>query len=181
MPVKGLKVCTPTSISYSGTSASINSDGSVSFSACTSLSLNGVFTSDYDNYVVNIRTRNSITGQGLQARLRDGSTDNVTASSYVAQYVVASSTSVVSNRSSATGWYFGSMSSNDNNGDTIYLFGPYLAQPTAARNTNVCGDEGAQIIDRAGTHNQSVAYNGITFSPGAGNFTGLLTVSGWVQ
>jgi hypothetical protein len=51
----GLVSMTPSSIAHSGTSASINADGGVDFTAVTELSLNGVFTSDYDNYLIVMR------------------------------------------------------------------------------------------------------------------------------
>jgi hypothetical protein len=51
----GLVIMTPTSIAHAGTSASINADGGVDFTAVTSLSLNGVFTSAHDNYLIVIR------------------------------------------------------------------------------------------------------------------------------
>ncbi len=47
----GLTLVSPSSIAYTGTSAS-TSAGKTVFSACTSLSLNGVFTSTYENYLV---------------------------------------------------------------------------------------------------------------------------------
>ena len=52
MAVNGLTLMTPSSITYSGTgsSATINSDGSVSFTDITTLNLKGVFNSSYNNY-----------------------------------------------------------------------------------------------------------------------------------
>jgi hypothetical protein len=46
-----LTLVSPSSIAFSGTSASTTA-GKTIFSACTSLSLNGVFTSTYENYIV---------------------------------------------------------------------------------------------------------------------------------
>jgi len=176
----GLVVMTPSSIAYSGTSASINADGSVVFSACTSLSLNGVFTSDYDNYMVAIRGVSNTALNALVYRLRASGTDNSTASSYTRQYVLASSTSVSAARDSANQGQSMALDTLES-GQTFYLFGPYLAQPTAIRTVAADSNSDARVLDYAVTHNQSTAYDGITVYPASGNMTGLLTVFGFNQ
>ena len=176
----GLVVMTPSSIAYSGTAASINADGSVVFSACTSLSLNGVFTGDYDNYMVTLR---GDVGAfvALEARLRASGSDDSTASSYVRQGLYASSTSVSGARVTTTFTRLGNVDSTQKYGITTYLFGPYLAQPTAIRSVSVLDPGSAYIEDYASTHNQSTAYDGITIYPSASTFDGLLTVFGFNQ
>jgi len=177
----GLVVMTPSSIAYSGTSASINADGSVVFSACTSLSLNGVFTSDYDNYMVTVRL-SSTANINMIARLRNAGTD-ATASNYVYQTLDADGTSVTGARSNLTNFFFvADVYNTQRAGSTIYLFGPNLTQPTAMRYVGAQDYVSAEIIDRAGTHNLSTSYDGLTFFwTLAGNFTGLLTVFGFNQ
>jgi hypothetical protein len=177
----GLVVMTPSSIAYSGTSASINADGSVTFSACTSLSLNGVFTGDYDNYMVVVRATNGTSSIQYQFRFRSSGTDNSTANSYVRQYIGADGATVDAGRQTGNIGSFIYTNSTSEIGFTQYVFGPYLAQPTAYRSTTVNATSSAGIIDYAGTHNQSTSYDGITAFPQAGNFTGLLTVFGFNQ
>ena len=180
MATNGLVVMTPSSIAYSGTSASINADGSVDFSAVTSLSLNGVFTSSYDNYMVTIRLNSSASTDTL-ARLRIGGTDNSTASSYVYQSMNADGTTVNAARSTQTYWAWGRSQAVQRTGQTIYLFGPNLSQPTAMRQVSANDASSARIYDTSGTHNQSTAYDGFTIYPNSGNFTGLVTVFGFNQ
>ena len=48
----GMVLLKPTSIAHSGTSASIGANGQVTFTAVTSLSLNGVFSADFDNFLL---------------------------------------------------------------------------------------------------------------------------------
>ena len=177
----GLVVMTPSSISYSGTSASINADGSVVFSACTSLSLNGVFTSDYDNYMVTVRL-SSTANINLQARLRKAGTD-ATGLNYVGQTVTADSTSVTAARSASSNYFnVADVYNTQRAGSTIFLFGPYLAQPTAMRYVGAQDYASAALIDRASTHSLSTSYDGLTFLwPVAGVFSGLLTVFGFNQ
>jgi phosphate-selective porin len=178
----GLVVMTPSSIAYSGTSASINADGSVDFSAVTSLSLNGVFTGDYDNYMVAIRG-NQNTAATIYCRLRVSGTDNTTTSSYVSQYLLASSTTVQSGRfTDDKARLFGiSDATSKYGGNVAYFFGPYLSQPTAFRDVTADAS-GVSIVDYASTHNQSTSYDGATFYvPGGVTYSGKLTVFGFNQ
>jgi hypothetical protein len=176
----GLVVMTPTSISYSGASASINADGSVVFSACSSLSLNGVFTGDYDNYMVVVRQDNSQATTNYY-RLRALGTDNSTADSYVSQIIYGNGGTVAGQRITTNKGYVGYVGAVYRNGMTLYLFGPYLSQPTAWR--SLCADDyaSAEVIDSSGTHNQSNVYDGFTMLPSAGALDGLVTVFGFNQ
>jgi len=60
----------------------------------------------------------------------------------------------------------------------VYLFGPYLAQPTAVRDVSVSGELGATVDNFASTHSLSNAYDGITFLDGSANFSGRVAVYG---
>jgi hypothetical protein len=172
----GLVVMTPSSIAYSGTSASINADGSVVFSACSSLSLNGVFTSDYDNYMIVSRQTGS-TFIDINYRMLLAGIDSNTG--YTSQGLFVSSTSVTATRYSIS--YVSVTSSERRDGTTIYLFGPALAQPTALRSLNAYGRDGGRIVDYAATHSVSTAYDGLYLATSSGTMTGLVTVFGFNQ
>ena len=177
----GLVVMTPTSVATTGASstATINVDGSVTFGLCETLSLNGVFTSDYDNYMVTMRL-NSAAGTNIQGRLRKGSTDVTTG--YVFQTLTASSTSVSGARYSATSWDIADVYATQRAGATIYFYGPYLFQPTAFRTLGANDYISAAIFEHAGTHSASSSCDGFTFNPNsATTFTGLVTVFGFNQ
>jgi hypothetical protein len=176
----GLVVMTPSSIAYSGTSASINADGSVDFSAVTSLSLNGVFTGDYDNYMIVMRSTSGA-DINLDIRMRVSGADNTTASSYVRQELYAISTTVSGSRVTSDKARFFVASSSNRNGSTGFLFGPFLAQPTAGRSIQAFGLNGAEIYDEAFTHNQSTSYDGFSFICSSSNASGLVTVFGFNQ
>jgi len=178
----GLHIMTPTSIvvAGSGSTASIRADGGVDFATATSLSLNGVFTSAYDDYMIVIRHVGSA-ASGLGARLRLSGTD-ATASNYTFQLLEANGTSVAGSRStSQTRALVGSTAASQPNGDVAYIYGPSLAQPTAFRNVNVRNTSGAYIADFTNTHSVSTAYDGITFLPDSGSFSGMVTVYGYAQ
>ena len=175
----GMVLMTPTSIAYSGTSATIGANGSVEFSAVTSLSLNGVFTADYDNYMIVIRGTSSV-GANIPLRLRANGTDNSTANSYTTQNIQAIGTTVNATRSSADSGIVAVMNATQRCGFVTNIFGPYLSQPTAWRTVTANDRDSARIEDYAVTHNQSVSYDGFTFYPGVGNMTGLISVYGLV-
>jgi hypothetical protein len=181
MPISAFKLITPTSIVVAGGTASVGQFGKVSFSAATSLSLNGVFSSTYDNYMVVVRNN----GSGLltiRGRLRASGTDNTTASSYVTQYLFANGASVTALRYSPdTFMALFVASATQRDGHVGYFFGPYLAQPTAVRSVTSYGEDGARMFDTASTHNQSTAYDGFTMYVASGSFSGEIAVYGCNQ
>jgi hypothetical protein len=180
MSKNGLILLTPTSIAYTGTSATISANGSVSFSACSVLSLNDVFTSNYDNYRVIIGPVTATTSAGILYRLRVSGSDNSTASSYVDEQLVASGTDVTGSRYSRDSGYVARASSSSTpSGFIVDFYGPYLTQPTAWRSVSTEAFNSARIVDLAGTHNQSTAYDGFTLISNAGqNATGRVAVYG---
>jgi len=176
----GFELVKPSSVVVSGGSASatVSALGSVEFTTCETLSLNGVFSSGYDNYMISFRCSASNAAEAVSCRLRLSGTDNATASSYTHQFIAANSTTVSGQRSSSDAAGLGTVSSTQRNGQTIYVYGPNLAQPTAGRNIDASGYLSAYIADRAFTHNQSTAYDGITLFPGAGTVSGRVAVYG---
>jgi len=176
MSKNGLILLTPTSIAYTGTSATVSANGSVSFSACTVLSLNGVFTSDYDNYMVLWAGANSTTDIPIY-RLRASGTD-ATASNYVTQDLTATSTTVSGTRTAASGYGWYGYTSTSKFGNTSFFYGPFLSQPTAVRLLSVNSRDGAYLQDDASTHSLSSSYDGFTITAGTGNFTGRVAVYG---
>lgn len=176
----GLVSMKPTSIAHSGTSASINADGGVDFTAVTSLSLNGVFTSDYDNYLIVLSGSASGVAQ-ISMRWRLSGTD-ATGSNYTRQSLGVSSTTVSGARSSSqTTTFINYWGSTLQNGDTIHVYGPALAQPTAYRSVTSSSAGNALMEEYAGTHSLSTAYDGVTIYPDANNITGTVHVFGYEE
>lgn len=181
MATNGLVVMTPSSIAYSGTSASINADGSVTFSAMTSLSLNGVFTGDYDNYMAVITGTCGTSVVTNNGRLRASGVD-ATATNYTRQYLFTYGTNADAAReSSQSAFRLGATNVDANNGSVCYFFGPYLAQPTAVRVVNQSTYDGAAMTDAANTHSLSTSYDGFTLYPSSSSMTGSITVFGFAQ
>jgi len=184
MPNKnGLELIKPTSIASTGTgnSSSINTNGSVTFSTCATLSLNGVFSADYDNYMI-VARHNASTTSTFRARLRSSGTD-ATASDYTYQVVEVYDTTVAGRRDSSQGQFvYGPGGYLVRAGHIIWFYGPHLAQPTATRNISTgpwsSGGYPGYIIDVAGTHSPSTSYDGVTVFPSGGTLSGLIAVYG---
>lgn len=176
----GMVLMTPSSIASTGTgnSSSIGANGSVTFSSCATLSLNGVFTSEYDNYMIVFQGTESQAGSWeIWSRMRSSGTD-ATGSNYVSQELLARSTTL--NRSRATDTYakVAAFSDTLRNGVALNIYGPFLAQPTALRADGVFSEGSASLSVYAATHSLSTSYDGITIYPGAYAFTGTLSVYG---
>lgn len=183
MPINGLVTMTPTSIASTGTgnSSSINTNGSVTFSTCATLSLNGVFTSSYDNYMISIRHLGSTSSDALNMRLRASGTD-ASAANYVTQTLRSDGTTVDAVRLTAqTAHRIGSVENLLRYGLSAYCFGPYLSQSTVFRSVGAEAEENARIYDTVGRHSLSTSYDGFTLIPASGTFTGLITVYGFNQ
>lgn len=182
--MNGLYLIKPTSIAStgSGNSSSISANGSVTFSSCATLSLNGVFSADYDNYMIVTRSVHSASSDtAIFGRLRVNGVD-ATGSNYTTQYLDASSTSVTGLRSSSvTDFRAGATSNTLRNGDVLYLYAPYLAQPTAMRHITVYSALNARLVDAASSHSLSSSYDGLTLLVASGSISGLVCVYGMVK
>lgn len=178
----GMVLLAPTSVDYSGTSASIGTNGSVEFTTVTSLSLNGVFSATYDNYMVVCRGKSSTLIPYTNLRLRASGVDNATGGSYVRQELYVNDTNISGARATSESALMYALGENES-GISISVFGPFLSRPTACRlvATSVYYYRTyADISDVAFTHNQSTSYDGFTLFQSGSNFTGLVSVYGLV-
>ena len=176
--IAGLKLIVPSSVTNSGGTSSVSATGKVTFtSVTTSLSVNGVFDSTYDNYLIVMQyvgTGDGTVYMKMRASGSDASTNN-----YVQQYLIANNTSVSAGRQGPNDqWLNIPKSATARSGIHMYFYGPALAQPTAMRGVTVSGQSSAYIRDHAGTHSLSTAYDGFSlFTP----YTGSLCVYGLSQ
>ena len=174
----GMILMKPTSITHSGTSATLGANGQVTFTAVNSVSLNGCFTADFDNYVISLRATSNTDGY-LNHRYRASGSDD-TGSNYTYQELVAAGSGDSGARATAAETYNTRISTSNMSAFAVNIYGPALAQPTASRSVSVGGLNGAELWDFASTHSLSTSYDGITFFflAGARNMTGKLAVYG---
>jgi hypothetical protein len=169
----GLSLITPTTIANSGGTASL-SGGAVTLSGVSSVSLNGVFSASYAQYVVKFYGTTSATNTTVNFRLRASGTD-ATGSNYNYQ-----------------NWYFQGASGNGGAGSntsmristsstTDGIVQLELANPFATAVTNLFGTGGyyGGVDMNAGYHTLSTSYDGCTLFPGSGTFSGTIRVFGY--
>jgi hypothetical protein len=186
MSVNGMEVINPSHSSTSGGGggsyfATKSGLGKITFGNCGSIALDNVFSSTYDNYYISFRCFTSSTATSLALRFRLNGTPD-TGTNYSVQNLNVSGATVVSaSGSSQTYADFGQGYGTRRVGYGIYIFSPFLAQPTAFRSIGISDLSSAYLSDWAGYHTLSNAYNGIVLYPGAGYFDGELAVYGFVK
>ena len=177
----GMVLLTPTSITHAGTSASVGANGQVTFTAVTSLSLNGVFTADFDNYVVSWTGFDSGgVASNFSMKLRASGTD-LSGTGYTYQRLLVNSTSVTSLRvTSNDKWLLSSYGTSSPAGISVQLYGPALAQATAFRSVAASTANTIQIFEAAGTNSSASGYDGfsVLVDSGSSDMTGALQVYG---
>jgi hypothetical protein len=170
----GLNVVTPTTIANSGGTATLTAS-TVTFSGVSSVSLNGVFTATYQNYLILLESIGS-GNTNTQARLRVAGTD-ASGSDYDFQAMSAFSSSVTAS-STANGVQWNVMWNTSADGQVaqINLYRPFVAATTKFTSSGGTPVENNLI---AGDHDLANAYDGISLFPNTGTFSGTVTVYGY--
>jgi hypothetical protein len=176
---KGLAIISPTSIANSGGSASA-SGGAVTFTGVTSVSLNGVFTSGFENYSIIFNATQSST-IAVNMRLRAAGTNN-TANNYKRFLGFGSSANSigvdeVSNASSV----FRVFGVANEGGTDITIYRPQSAVRTRIAHisswNSTAGNAG--IYFGGGTHTEETAFDGFSLFVDTGTFSGIVRVYGY--
>lgn len=177
----GLISMQPSSLSVTGTSGVINSDGGVDFSSITSLSLNGVFTSAYTNYLVVLTSTLGSGSEPIYMRLRSAGTD-ASGTDYAGQLTYADGTSETALRiTGQTQAVIAHVNSTALSGDHVYIYQPYLSTPTVTRDVNTNAASWARIVDCAAGHGLSTSYDGMTIYPNTSSISGNIHVFGYEE
>lgn len=172
----GLELIEPSTINVTGTSASKSGNGSVIFTTVTALSLNDVFSSTYDNYIVVVRATHTGTSIPVVMRFRT-TTDNSDANSYTYQGLQAAATSVSGSRTSGNSATIFNSYAASRVAATLYVWGPNLPQPTMFRSITMEDISSASICDFTGSHNAYSAFTGFSIIAGIG-ISGRIAVYG---
>jgi hypothetical protein len=175
---QGLTLLIPSSVVVGSGSGSVSATGTVTFSGASSVSINDVFSATYDNYRI-VFTGIASTGAGVHIRLRAAGTDNSTASSYVRQIVDASASSITTSRSTDNKWDTAGITSGLVAGYFYEMIDPFKASATGYILASIRNDGNAFFNPSAGTHNQTVSYDGFSLIASTGTFTGSVSVYGY--
>jgi len=146
-----------------------------SFSAVASQSVNTVFNSTYDNYLVTCFFE-STTVDGMNFRLRLSGTDN-SSSNYNYQELRAEGVNVVGARVTGASTYkLGVFENNNRNYFNLWLSNVAKAQNTIIISEFVRGEP--SLYFEKGAHLVATAFDGFTLLPLSGNITGSVSIYG---
>lgn len=177
----GMLVAVPSTVSATGagSSASVDANGKVTFSTAATLSVNGCFSSTFTNYRI-VCDFDVSTNNDIDMRLRVGGTDNSTSNSYSHQFIYANGTTITGNRVTGTSMRVSGGNTTATNGISVDIYRPFLADTTAYCSNNANPTSSAFFLSFTGTHNQNTSYDGFSLICTTGNFTGSITVYGYV-
>jgi hypothetical protein len=170
----GLNLVAATSINNTGGTVTA-SGGQVTLSAVESVSLNGVFSSLYDNYRILLIGVGSANGMAMAFRLRVGGVDN-SANNYTTQNIRATTTTPASSNQTATSISPMPAANTTQMFLQTEVFRPFLAIATQFSSTTGRTD---YIQNEVGIHTVASSFDGFTISTPSNNFTGVLRVYGY--
>jgi len=158
------------------------------FSAVSSVSLNGKFTSDYTNYRILARFQNSNVGpQPLYIRLRASGTDE-TANYDTIGFRAFNGGTVLAVESAGYNtdvqrYANATNIANGYNFSVIDISGPALTENTlfVAKHVLTEGATSAVLWHSAWYNDNATSYDGFTLSVGAGTITGSLSIYGYTS
>ena len=177
----GLTLITPTSIAATGGSGSISSSGGVSFTGSSVISLNGCFTSTYDNYKVIFTT--TIIGNIFMRLRASGSDETATQHVYVVQGLDQGNTGDnASSGGAGNVFHIAKSASSLQSSISLDLYSPKLSAVTSYTgiSMNRTGTATMANWDISGLLNTTTSYDGISIYSQSGNaMTGNIKVYGY--
>jgi hypothetical protein len=180
----GLAKIVPSSVVVGSGSGSVDSLGTVTFSGCSSVSLNGVFTSTYDNYRI-VLDISAVSGSNeFRIRGRDSITGDNSSATYHFQLIDIIGTGTAISKTSTTGAtssYFGYY--DNPTIVTVDVYKPKLTTPTAWQiwSNLYYTVVGAGIQLTRGSFSGSTAFDSMSMISNAGNFSGTLRIYGYIN
>ena len=172
----GMDLITPTSVAGTGVTLS---GGQVVFSASTTVSVNGCFTSAYDNYLVLIDTSAASAAAINSIRLRLAGSDAATAyfSGLVYANYAADTGAFLGSTLGTTG-FAGLYMDTSGGAAVVNIFSPALARKSVFTAQCPNSVSNGNLRFSQGQHTTATAYDGFSMIPTSGNITGSLRVYG---
>lgn len=177
----GMDLITPTSVAGTGVTFS---GGAINFSSATSVSVNGIFSSSYENYELRINvTNSSTTGAFLNVRMRTGGSDESGANYKTQRFFQVGATlgggvDPSTNTAMSVGYFSNTVPTSP--AIRASIFSPFAAARTSFISDVVFyGSDSALYQFRlAAQLFNTTSYDSISFIPESGNITGTLRIYG---
>jgi hypothetical protein len=176
----GLKLLVPTSVAVGSGSATIGTAGQVTFSGVSSVQLNGVFTTTYDNYFVYFKVSSMVGTQDDLIGLQFGTSGTVnTASTYrrnLSELLLANNVSTINSTDNQTTLFAGAMNTY---GQIVMNIGsPFLSERTWVRANCDTSDRGIQML--SGFFDNTTSFTDLKLTKDAAtSMTGTVSVYGY--
>jgi hypothetical protein len=150
------------------------------FSSATAASVDSVFSSTYDNYLILLNVESTSGSNAMQVRFRTGGSDNTT-SNYgsnweYAAFGTAGATGQLGSAAGSTLAYIQDITGNPTS-NVMFVFNPFATQNTYANHQAVQGN-GYRITGGL-EFDTTTSFDGISFICAAGTFGGTISVYGY--
>jgi len=173
----GLVKVVPTSVAGSGVTQSAT--GTITFTAASTVSVNGCFSSLYSNYKLVIVFNSGSTNALVNLRLRLSGTDASGASDYGYSLLQSASSGTwvnISYSAATSSHTVGYKETGGGSNSVVEILSPAQARKTGF---NVSGQYGVVPYIGGGTHILSTAYDGFSLITASGDMTGTMTIYGY--
>lgn len=176
----GLVTLVAPTINTSGGVATANTNRVVSFSAATSISLNNIFTSDYEDYKINIKIASASTQTAIYIRYRAAGVDSTNTLYRQGFHVIRTdntTTTITQNVDSKCYVLDVNTSGGSVSAD---IKSPQISNETYIHAKGMGYQSGwFASISGDGIYDGSASFDGLTMYPGTGNITGTIQVFGY--
>jgi hypothetical protein len=174
----GMRLVVPTSVAVGSGSGSVGTSGTVTFSGASSVSLNGCFTSIYDNYKILINISSASASSSVFMRLRASGTDNSGATVYQRSGYASTPSSLSNSYAAASSWFVGALNNGVSQKVPMEILDPFKTIATAGYLTTfdqpTNNSNGLNMVHIDGT-----SFDGFTLFTGTGTITGTVSVYGY--
>jgi hypothetical protein len=176
----GMRLVVPTSVAVGSGSGSVNAAGQVTFTGVSSVSLNGVFSSTYDNYLILIKSTDSVGSGQMFMRMRVSGSDN-TNNEYTRFGFYADQTNATGGMEGSAGtssFIVSEIQGTDGSQAIVNLQSPFLNELTKF-NGQTTKKLNLAIRGGSTTTGVTTSYTGFTLFHSQTSMTGTVSVYGY--
>jgi hypothetical protein len=179
----GLAKVVPTSVAVGSGSGSVDSNGTVTFSGASSVSLNGCFSSTYDNYKIVASIKGS-TNLFVNFRYRTTSDDSSANYYWQRQGYTAGGATTNGNGAAQTSGSITPTTTEEYGDFDLTLYNPFLSKLTIFSGTSygLAQDYSNNANYHVGSiMNTTTSYTGLTLISSTGTITGTVRIYGYTN
>jgi len=175
----GLAKIVPSSVAVGSGTGSASALGTVTFTTVSSVSLNDVFSSTYENYAILLNITSATIADAILMRLRVSGSDNSSSNYYwslIYQNFSGATSPLGANSNGLTTSFRVGYSSSTTRA-FIQLLSPFATSQTSFNSD--AGNHNNDFALNGGNTSVTTSYTGFTIIPASGTLTGTLSVYGY--